>query len=180
MYQTYLALIRGINVGGKIVKMELLREYLSEAGFSDVQTYIQSGNIIFKSENSADDLAAKISQIILLNFGIDAKVIIRRRADLERVLQRNPFLKLEHKQTYNVFANEVVDPNKIEDFNRSKFCPDELVFDGDTIYIKYSTSAGTSKLTLQVLEKKLGIIGTMRNLNTTNKLLELLSFLEND
>ena len=65
MSNTYVALIRGINVGGKTVKMEPLRLALSDAGLSNVQTYIQSGNVIFKSDLSIDDLQDRINKIIL-------------------------------------------------------------------------------------------------------------------
>jgi uncharacterized protein (DUF1697 family) len=143
--------------------MELLRKYLSEAGFSDV----------------ANILAEQIGKVILLKFGFAVKVILRQRTDIEKVLLRNPFFELEHKQTYIVFSEAVVNPVKIDDFNQERFHPDLMVIDGDIVYIHYGTSAGTSKLTLQVLEKQLGIVGTMRNLNTTNKLLELLLLPEN-
>jgi len=92
---TYIALLRGINVGGhKKVKMELLRKSFTALGFEQVQTYIQSGNVVFKgAKASAAALSRKIEDRIVKDFGFPAPVITRTQEEIATAIQNNPFLK---------------------------------------------------------------------------------------
>ena len=92
---TYIALLRGINVGGhKIVKIDRLRKAFEELGFKDVDTYVQSGNVVFKSPKIARaDLSRKIEGMLLCEFSISVPVIVRTAEEIGKVLTNNPFLK---------------------------------------------------------------------------------------
>ena len=95
LMKKFIALLRGINVSGqKIIKMSELKLLFEEMGFQDVQTYIQSGNVIFSSkEKSGEKLEAKISSGIKNKFGFDVKVIVVNPEEIEYVLKNNPFIK---------------------------------------------------------------------------------------
>ena len=92
---TYIALLRGINVGGhKIIKMDQLRKAFEELGFEDVATYVQSGNVVFKSPKKAsEDLSRKIEEMLLRRFSMSVPVIVRTAEEVDDVLRNNPFLK---------------------------------------------------------------------------------------
>ena len=92
---TYIALLRGINVGGhKIIKMDQLRKAFEELGFEDVATYVQSGNVVFKSpKKTSADLSRKIEEMLLRRFSMSVPVIVRTAEEIGEVLTNNPFLK---------------------------------------------------------------------------------------
>ena len=172
---THLALLRGINVGGKVLKMEPLLTLLMESGYIAVRTYIQSGNVIFNSPKQPLQIAAEIQQIIKKHFDLDVVVIMRQLSDLGKAIRENPFSEEDRKQVYLVFTSTKIESDVAARFDQSIYPEETVVFSTDVIYLKYGTSAGTSKLNLKVLEKKLGVTGTMRNINTVEKLHQLLS-----
>lgn len=89
---TYIALLRGINVGGHNVKMEVLRKYFSELGFDNVRSYIQSGNIFFESaEQNKNSMREKIEKHLESSLGFSVAVSIRSLEELENIIQRDPF-----------------------------------------------------------------------------------------
>ena len=95
MANTYIALLRGINVSGhKKIKMPDLKAMFEALGFTNVRTYIQSGNVVFES-NFAADLESKISAKILEQFGFEVSVICRTAEELEQVIARNPYVEME-------------------------------------------------------------------------------------
>jgi uncharacterized protein (DUF1697 family) len=93
--QTYIAMLRGINVSGhKIIKMQQLRACLSSLGFRNVQTYVQSGNVIFEAdEDPPARLCEKIEKCILRDFGFPVPVLLKTSQELQRIVQDNPFVK---------------------------------------------------------------------------------------
>src|SRR4051794_34450387 len=91
---SYVALLRGVNVGGKTLKMEALRTALADLGFSDVTTYVQSGNVVFTSpEASAARLSKKIEDRILRKFGLAVSVIVKTGKEMKEIVTGNPFVK---------------------------------------------------------------------------------------
>jgi uncharacterized protein (DUF1697 family) len=92
---TYVALLRGINVGGhKLIKMDQLRKAFEGLGFADVATYVQSGNVVFKApQKASDDLSKKIEEMLLRRFIMSVPVIVRTAEEIDEVLKNNPFLK---------------------------------------------------------------------------------------
>ncbi|WP_233267594.1 DUF1697 domain-containing protein [Algibacter sp. L1A34] len=110
--KTYIALLRGVNVGGKKkVLMAELRDFLTEIGFKNVQTYIQSGNIIFNSEEEEQfKLEEKIGDAILANFGFEVPVLVRTHQELEAIFKNSPFSEEKKKSSY--FSLLYNTPNK--------------------------------------------------------------------
>jgi uncharacterized protein (DUF1697 family) len=108
---TYIALLRGINVGGhKIIKMDALREAFVGLGFSEVATYVQSGNVVFKAAAKiSGDLAKKIEEMLLRRFNMTVPVIVRNAEEIALVLKNNPFLKENGIDTSRF---QVVDVNR--------------------------------------------------------------------
>lgn len=173
----YLILLRGINVSGtKMIKMDSLIKSLETIGFNDVQTYIQSGNILVTSDQTASKVGFVIKQEIFKTFGHDVPTIVLEKNDLESCLTNNPFLTTQNvdlKQLYVAFVSKNLNENTIHDLKVSNFKPDEVHIDTNKIYIKYFIGAGKTKLDSNYIEKKLNLIATIRNWNTINKLLEL-------
>jgi uncharacterized protein (DUF1697 family) len=177
--QTHLALLRGINVSGqKLIKMEDLRKLLESAGFENVKTYIQSGNVIVDSaEKSKQAVGEKIKSLIRDHYGFDVSILVLNRADLEKAIRENPFLSekdIDIKQVYIAFLSEAPKKENIEKFETANIESDRAIIDDDVMYLKYADRAGNSKLTNALIENKLKVIATSRNWNTTLKLMAML------
>lgn len=174
----YLALLRGINVSGhNMIKMDALKKMLENMGFQNVETYIQSGNIFFDSEEeNAASVGFKIKQEISKVFGYDVPVIMISKTDLELCFKKNPYLKEKEcdvKKLYVAFISKELSPLAINDLKISNFKPDEAAIDSNRIYIKYAIGAGKTNLDQKYIEKKLNVVSTIRNWNTVTKLLEM-------
>lgn len=174
----YIALLRGINVGGrnKIIMAEL-RGLLGTLGFTEVTTYIQSGNIIFCSEESdGKKLEQRIERAIENKYGYSVPVIIFTRDKLEKILRDNPLKPLkedELNKMYYVFLKELPERGAVAKFKESKFENEKYIIFRDHIYLKCLSGMGKAKLTTNLLEKKLCVQATARNHKTALKLLEL-------
>jgi uncharacterized protein (DUF1697 family) len=174
----FIALFRGINVGGhKKVKMDVLKKLHESLGFRDVRTYVQSGNVVFKSE-SADPagIARRIESEFERAHGFPAKVILRTSGELREVVRKNPLQSQEGKEAkflHVVFLAGRPENAATKEFLNNYHGPEELNAVGKELYIYYTNGAGRSKLTNALIEKKLKVPGTARNWNTVTKLLEL-------
>ncbi|WP_223845476.1 DUF1697 domain-containing protein [Flavobacterium selenitireducens] len=176
----YIALLRGINVSGqKLIKMERLRESVATLGFEDVSTYIQSGNILFRyPETDVATLSRLISKAILSDFGFDVSVISIEAGELETAIAENPFSERTPEnspQPYVGFLSEIPSAEAVAALKESDFANDEFRVIGKRIYIWYGDSAGKTKLSNTVIERKLKVVSTARNWRTVHKLLELSS-----
>jgi len=174
----YIALLRGINVSGqKLIKMERLRESISRLGLKDVSTYIQSGNILFSyPESSGAILSDKITRLIFADFGHDVQVITIEPDELALTLSENPFAgqTLENlTQPYVGFLSDYPSQENISALRAMDFGSDSFFIIGKRIYIWYADSAGKTKLSNAVVERKLKVVSTVRNWKTVRKLLEL-------
>lgn len=177
MYR-HLALLRGINVSGhNMIKMDVLKALLEKAGFQNVQTYIQSGNVFIDSEEEhGATVGFRIKQEIFRELGFDVPVIVITKEDLEACLKNNPFLKekeADTKKLYFTFISKELNENSIHDLKMSQVKPDEAVIDKNRIYVKYDVGAGKTRFDQKYIEKKLNVTATMRNWNTVTKLLEM-------
>lgn len=174
---TYVALLRGVNVGGHAkVAMEDLRRLFQALGHTDVTTYIQSGNVVFRS--ASDDptqVAADIEAAMVRDIGVAATVVLRRRDELARVAARNPFLADEADVTklHVAFLAEEPDEPRAAGLTVPAGEPNELSLAGREVYLRYPYGTGRSKLSNTYLEKRLGVAATMRNWRTVTKLAEL-------
>lgn len=174
----HLALLRGINVSGhNMIKMDALKTTLEAIGFTNVETYIQTGNVFVETEEeSSFSVGFKIKQEIFKVFGHDVPVIVISKNDLELCLKNNPFLKgkeVDTKKLYIAFISKELSSSAINELKISQFKPDEAVVDGNRIFIKYDVGAGKTRLDQKYIEKKLNVTATIRNWNTVNKLLEM-------
>lgn len=169
--KTYIVLLRGINVSGKnILPMQELRDLLSELNFKNVQTYIQSGNIILNSSETKQRVLKKIKGGIAVKFGYDVSVLVRTISEWENAIVKNPYPKEDTKLLSFTFLNAVPE---ITTFEVNGVNDDEFVIIGDVLYIYCLEGFGRTKLTLNLFERKLKVTGTSRNWKTTLKLLKL-------
>ncbi|KGD68372.1 DUF1697 domain-containing protein [Flavobacterium aquatile] len=174
----HLALLRGINVSGhNMIKMEALKAALEAIEFTNVITYIQSGNVFVETEEeSSFGVGFKIKQEIFKTFGHEVPVIVIGKNDLELCFKNNPFLKqkdVDAKKLYVAFISKELSSSAINELKISQFKPDEAVIDGNRIFIKYDIGAGKTRLDQKYIEKKLNVTATIRNWNTVTKLLEM-------
>ena len=176
--KTHLALLRGINVSGhNMIKMEVLKTILEKAGFQNVQTYIQSGNIFVDSDEAhGASVGFKIKQEIFKELGLEVPVVVIGKEDLEACLKNNPYLKemdCDTKKLYVAFISKELANGALNDLKISQFKPDEAAIDSSRIYIKYAVGAGKTRLDQKYIEKKLNVVATIRNWNTVTTLLEM-------
>jgi uncharacterized protein (DUF1697 family) len=172
---TYVALLRGINVGGhKKVKMELLRESIAALGFEHVKTYIQSGNVVFKgAKHSPAALSKKIEERIVKDFGFPALVITRTQGEIATAIQSNPFLKegaADAGRLHLVFLPDVPAPAVVKELAALTTEPDRSRILGKEIYLYLPNGFAESSFHRSPLERKLLNRATTRNWNTVNKL----------
>ena len=175
---THLALLRGINVSGqKLIKMEELRRDLEGVGFSNVRTYIQSGNVFVTTDEADGNLVANQIRVTILNsFGHDVPVLIIGKEDLKACLERNRFLDEEGvdlKKLYVSFISAEVPEQMVTQLNLNFIEPDKIQLDGRRIYLKYHSSPANTKLDNKWIEKSMNVISTTRNWNTVNKMLAM-------
>ena len=173
----YLALFRGINVSGKkIIKMEDLRKLMDAEGYKNVKTYIQSGNVIFESdETSKSKIAAAIESMIEKQYGFEVVIFVIDMNDVNRAVANNPFAKkgeLEEgtKKLYVTFLSEKPSIENIEKLEQSSIGEDIIELRDDILYFKLISKASETKLSNNLIESKLKVSATTRNWNTTLKL----------
>lgn len=175
----WIVLLRGINVSGqKKVIMAELRELLAAHGFSNIKTYIQSGNVILDAEGELkpSDIEKRIASLIKSSYGYEVGVFAFLPEWLQGIVHKNPYLKkanLEPKQLYLAILDQVPQKDNLIRLDSFNVGQDEYHIQGSVIYLRYSNGAGKSKLTNNLLESKLKVRATSRNWNTVMKLLEL-------
>jgi uncharacterized protein (DUF1697 family) len=173
----FIALLRGINVSGqKQIKMAELKTLFENIGFKNVETYIQSGNVIFASkEKSIKKLEDKISSGIKNKFGFDVQVIVIISSEIEYILKTNPFLKKKDAdKLYVTFLSIIPSVENVEKLNSVNYLPEEYVIDGRYIYLFFTNGYGRAKLNNNYFENKLKVFCTTRNWKTVVALSDLL------
>ncbi len=174
---TYVSLLRGINLGGqRKIKMEDLQALFVALGHSQVTTYIRSGNIIFKSSaNSPSKLARGIEERIARDLGLAVTVLLRTSDELAQVVEDNPFIRqgTDPTKLYVTFLADAPDPAVVGQLEVQNRQPDEFRVLGREIYLHCPQGYGRTKLNNAFWERRLGTAATTRNWNTVTKLLEL-------
>jgi uncharacterized protein (DUF1697 family) len=175
---TYIALLRGINVGGhKIIKMDELRKAFEELGFEGVATYVQSGNVVFKaSKTVSDDLPRKIEEMLLRRFSMSVPVIVRTAEEVGEVLRNNPFLKergIDVSRLHVTFLSHTPQKTAMKGLDAIAAGPDRFHGRGQEIYLHCPNGFGGTRLSINAFEKVLAVGATTRNWNTVNKLYEM-------
>lgn len=171
----HVLLIRGINVGGnRKLPMATLREACASIGCEDVQTYVQSGNVVASSDRPPEQLAAELEAAIEAAVGFAPRVVARGHADLVRVIEANPYPDTEEKFLHVGFMAPVPTQSAIDELGDIDCAPEGYTIAGGEIYLNYVGGAGRSpKLGRIPFERKLGVAITARNLRTVTKLAEL-------
>lgn len=177
----YIALLRGINVGGNNkIKMADLKRALETIGLGRVQTYIQSGNVLFESNEGEEPLRKKIEHEIESVFGLKVAVILRTSAELERIIAKCPFSEQEVSEAEATAAGECLHvamlpeaPSQegIDRLSAYGSEVEEYRIEGREVYLLFRDSIRNSKLAVNL--HKLGVSATVRNWNTMSKLASL-------
>jgi uncharacterized protein (DUF1697 family) len=173
---TYVALLRGINLGShNKVAMPALRTLLEGLGYQDVTTYIQSGNAVFAGKESAANVGGAIHDAIAKEFGIDVAVVVRTREQLKKIVDTNPFARKakEAGHLHVVFLAGKPKADKVKALTTADWGDDEVAVKGTEAYLHLPNGYGRAKLNNMLVEKQLGVVGTARNWRTTQKLSEL-------
>lgn len=181
--QTFISILRGINVSGqKKILMADLKALYENLGFKEVKTYIQSGNVIFKTENkkasSSDiDIAKKIEQAIFEKYNFQVPVIVRTAAEMKKTIAANPFLKddnnIEADKLHVTFLAEEPAQKNLETIKSFDFSPDRFEIIGKDVFLYIPDKYGDTKLSNKFFETKLKVSATTRNWRTVNNLMEL-------
>jgi len=174
----YIAFLRGINVSGqKIIKMEALRQSLTDFGFGDVKTYIQSGNILFTTEEqAANQLILNIENLIEKKFGFRTDVILRKLTDIEFIVNSAVFSNLRSddggKYYITFLKHAYPEPLTIPLFSKNRDV-EVIYYNHMDLYSISTAYKGTYGFPNSFIEKLTGIPATTRNPNTLEKLLKL-------
>jgi uncharacterized protein (DUF1697 family) len=177
MGSSYVALLRGINVGGKNkLPMSDLVTLFTKAGCSEVRTYIQSGNVVFgATPRVAGRIPREIAARIERDLGLRVPVIVRAAHELERVARTNPFLvrDADEDTLHVMFLASAPKPSAVSTLEPTRSPPDEFAVVGSEVYLRCPGGLGRSKLTNAYFDAKLATTSTCRNWRTVRKLLEL-------
>ncbi|MGI8950739.1 MAG: DUF1697 domain-containing protein [Chitinophagaceae bacterium] len=177
--QTFISILRGINVSGqKKILMSDLKTLYESLKFKDIITYIQSGNVIFKADTKLfdEELAKKIEKLILKKYGFIVPVIIRRIEEMENIISINPFLKEKNINVEKLHITLLAETPKRENSESLKnidYSPDKFVIIGKEIFLYCPINYGETKLSNKFFENKLKVSATTRNWKTINKLVEI-------
>lgn len=173
--KTYIALLRGINVGGhKKTPMAELRGHLDKEGFKNVQTYIQSGNIVFQSTlDSKTNIEEIIKKLIFDNFGFEVPTLVKTRDELQAIFDQCPFPKEKKENSYFTLLFKEPDKNMIAEASTISYPNEEIIITPNCLYFYCAMGYGQAKFNSKLFEKKLNTTFTARNYRTMVKLLEL-------
>jgi uncharacterized protein (DUF1697 family) len=178
-----ISMLRGLNLGNhNRVKMDALRALYASLKLRDPQTYIQSGNVIFETqEQDLARLAKRIGNGVEQTFGFRCDVVVRTASELRSAIARNPFAArpgIDPSKLLVTFLASHPGPEARERLLGIKADPEELRIDGSELYTYYPNGIGRSKLQMAVIERALKISGTGRNWTSVTKLLEMAEKLE--
>jgi uncharacterized protein (DUF1697 family) len=172
-----IALLRGINVGGKRMKMADLRYLFDDMGFSDAKTMLQTGNVVFETDVSDhQELVTRIEASIQEEFGFESKIIIRSQAELIHIFENSPFTAqqlTEPSKSAVIFLGGTPDAAAIDDLMQAHDGPETVTVRGQEVFAFYPEGMGRSTLDHKLIEKSLKVNGTARNWNTVTKLIAL-------
>ena len=173
---TYIAFLRGINVGGqKIIKMEKLKEIFESLQFQNVKTYIQSGNVMFESTEDSPDILCKIEAELESVLGYKVTSIIRTADELEKVIEQNPFSTSEcFEKQYVTFLYGEPAAEAVDRLMSYKNDVDDFCVTHREVFLLCGKGYGKTKFSNHFLESKLDVLATTRNWKTVNKILNMI------
>ena len=171
-----IVLLRGINLGPKNrISMPALREILTEAGFENPRTYLQSGNVVLSSELSSEELAGRCRGIVQEALGLDLPVITRTRDELAETIDRNPLAEVaDNPKRYQVtFLSEALGADRVGELTALASPTERLVAIGRELYAWHPEGVARSKLSMRLGAQSLGVNATARNWTTVTSLLAM-------
>ncbi len=178
-----ISFLRGINVGGHhLIKMDALRELYTSLGMQDVQTYLQSGNVVFriKGRNHAK-LAKRVEDALEQKFGFRVDIVMRTSSELSDVISRCPFAKrrnLDPKKLAVIFLKDTPGSDCLRAALKIKTAPEELQIDGQEAFVYFPNGMARPRMSWPSIKRTLKTSGTGRNWNTVTKLFELAQTME--
>jgi len=170
------ALLRGINIGSRNrIAMPALREALAEAGYEDVETYVQSGNVVLSASEKPAALERSLERLIEQRFELAIPVVVRTRAQLAKAVGKNPLADVAHdpKRYQVAFLRSKLSREAADALGAAAIEPEQVVIDGLQIYSWHDAGVARSKLWAAIASKKLGVDATARNWTTVTTLLEM-------
>ncbi len=174
---TYISMLRGINVSGqKKIRMTELKAMYESLQFKHVETYVQSGNVIFGStERNTGNLSEQIEAKIEEFLGYSVKVFIRTVDDFKRIITNNPFAQIssDPSQLHVTFLMTTPTPDQLRKLVIPKAESEQYLISRDVVYLHCPDGYGRSKLSNNVIERKLKMSATTRNFRTVNALYEI-------
>jgi uncharacterized protein (DUF1697 family) len=160
-----------------MIKMPELALAFEKAGYRNVRTYIQSGNILFETSEESDELlSAKIRELITRKFGLTIQVVVITPEELAKIVALNPFVKkpgIDLSKQHVTFLDCDIDPEKAQKLLTYNYPPDEIIIGSRVVYVHCPDGYGRTKFHNNFIEKKLSANATSRNWNTCLKLLEM-------
>lgn len=173
---TLVAVLRGINLGGNTkLKMDALRAHCETIGLRDVRSYIQSGNLVFRT--SLPDVETLLAAEIGKTFGVRTFAVTRTLAEMRSIVGHNPFPGIAPTKLVVCFLQSKPTAAAVAAVEQMAITPEEVRISGREMYIHFPLGQGVSKLPMARIEKTLGTSGTSRNWNTV---LALLAMAEKD
>jgi uncharacterized protein (DUF1697 family) len=172
----HIVLLRGINIGSRNrVAMPKLRDVLTDAGFEDVKTYVQSGNVVLSAKGSAEQVARKCERLVSAEFGLDIPVVARTRAQLAKVVERNPLGKVatDPKRYQVSFLTGKLPAEVVRKLEAVAAPTERFVVSGREVYAWHPAGVARSKLWAMLAGRDLGVTATARNWTTVTALLGL-------
>ena len=174
--KTYIALLRGINVGGhKKILMADLRMLLEKLNFKNIQTYIQSGNVVLKSLKKSDEIEKLIKKSIKDHYGFDITVIVLSPKKFQKIFDNCPFPKEKKSSSHFIIFQKRPNLELINQANQISYPNEEFFISNDCIYFCSSSGYGSTKFNSNFFDRKLKVSSTGRNYKTMAKLIEMAS-----
>jgi uncharacterized protein (DUF1697 family) len=176
---THVALLRAINVGGNnMLPMSELAKFCTSAGCADVQTYIQSGNVLFRADAAcAKRMPAAVEDMIEKRFGFRPPIVVRTAKEMREVVRANPFARngSDTSATYVAFLSAAPTAQRIATLDPNRSPGDTYEVHGREIYMNLLAGAGKTKLTTAYFDSKLATVSTFRNWRTVLTLTGMLT-----
>lgn len=176
MARTYIALLRGVNVGGNTLSMARLRALGAELGLRSARTYVQSGNLVFEADRTAAHWSATLERALIGKSRLPVAVLVRTGAEIAAVVERNPFLRdkgVDPARLYITFLSEAPGKPTLAALHAIDAGADRLSHAGREVYLHCPTGYGRTKLNNNILERVLGVAATTRNWRTVTTLAEM-------
>jgi uncharacterized protein (DUF1697 family) len=167
-----------VNLGAvNKVSMKELRALFEKLGHENVQTYLQSGNVVFDAHSATvKKITAELEKAVLRTFNVESSIVLRTRRQLQRVVEGFPYSTRGARPSSMqvMFLAKRPSPRAVKTLDTDRSPPDKFQVSGSEIYLWFPGGSGRSKLSIDYFEKNLQTRGTLRNLNTITKLLELM------